>query len=1158
MSTLPLLSSLQNSYIIGQQNFDSWSQGFNPDGYLKVLPRPNEKVVYQDPFLQWQIDHQNYQDGVFISQGANGEYYSSWGPAETLEVDLYMDELEQIVIDGFGILQQGDGFIDWLGKSTPYDILRAYNGRIPGPMMITEPGDTLKITLHNNLDQPTNFHSHGLHVSPVGHGDNVLVTIAPGDSWDVEIKIPDNHFIGPQWYHPHLHGLTNEQVASGLAGYLLINPRHDLPDLDKFDPVTNPTFFMAIQTYGIQQENRPSRPNDPLNQSEDSSFSLPAGTPLAQTINQDGDPVYTISNAPYVSYSGLVAGYDPTDPLGGRPYGEGLFLEPVENVIHTINGQYNPTIETTTGEWNLFSFANMSVNSFFIVQLYKEEADGTLTPQELLLTAIDGDAAGVVEGIRRDVMDSPILNPGSRMSLQNWFEEPGKYYFLANGTAEVIGDHAPFLTQNKGFDDGHLTWAPQVLATVEVTGDPIPTGPFPEVYDFLIDESNKINNLVDRALAGDVDKERTFIWSANIGGAISEGRFPDDTEVETFEGTYRINGEYYATEGITMTPLTMPMLGTTEIWDVVNVSGLSDPTLEADLPLLEWHPFHIHQNDFVVLEINGIPVSDIEQNYLERVLSDTVALPPTHAPGSVTPQNPYGTPQIDGDPSVVRILMEFLDFPGAYVNHCHILFHEDAGMMAVVRVILNTEDTWLGLDNDHGDSIHLSQASNTDNQIHLTPYGHGFTGGVQVAIADINNKTIRDANNVNVNDNITDVATIQRKLTNPSQEFAIKVFDGDTLFINSEFEYHFSGNDPNTLLAEIKPFQDINTTTNNITSIAAGDINGDGFADVVVSIGGGIAPRVEIYSGQNFELLGRFNPFHHEDFTGNVNIAVGDVNGDNFDDIIISQGAGGRGLVELYDGREFDRIIRTGEINTLSANGVAHETEILASEFQPYGPNFTGEIKVTSGYVLQTPEEPNGLPVQTAGANITTMAIGDVPHGHDQIKIHALLGGHGHHSSSAPEATSDQPQDHSNHEGHDHSASGNDQILLQTSFTPDVKLTNFDGTFADIHGKRGKGVIVAQDINGNEQFISLHQQNNPEFIAIDSGHKPSPQPPVSPPRGIFDEVLRPLINLQHHSVASLMQDAFTHHGSSSTPPSVSDIISQPHISHGVHQHPLVG
>ena len=44
--------------------------------------------------------------------------------------------------------------------------------------------------------------------------------------------------------------------------------------------------------------------------------------------------------------------------------------------------------------------------------------------------------------------------------------------------------------------------------------------------------------------------------------------------------------------------------------------------------------------------------------------------------------------------------MEFQDYPGAYVNHCNILFHEDAGMMAAVRVILNTNSTWLGISQD--------------------------------------------------------------------------------------------------------------------------------------------------------------------------------------------------------------------------------------------------------------------------------------------------------------------------------------------------------------------------------------------------------------------------------------------------------------------------
>lgn len=1292
------IDTLRNAYIIGQENFESWSQGFDPNGYLKVLPHPDEKIAYEDPFHLWQQDHLNYQDGIYSSQGANGEYYSSWGPREVLEVVLDMDELQELVIDGFGILEQGDGFIDWLGKATPYDILRAYNGRIPGPMLITEPGDTIKITLNNNLDeQVTNLHTHGLHVSPLGRGDNVLTSVAPGESWEIEIAIPENHFIGPQWYHPHFHGRTNEQVASGLGGYLLINPRHDLPDLDKFDPVINPAFFMAIQTFGIDQEYRFPSPDDPLNQSGFGTF-VPAGTPLAPstsidfeaeyaleniftqiegtnvfevfidgtdpdapfpiitgkiygTIDQNGignfnsdptvfgllgyesgfialedgngnrvfgtdeanslinfftsevnasglvqitggeglfsgvtgsfnlselgtfnpDPTqpyiadlkvdaslrvpraidfadgvvkYNLSEAPFVGYNAKPAFYNPANPQGfpvpgpdfSSAYGEGALAEPTENVIHTVNGQYNPTIDTSTGAWNLFSFANMTVNSFHIIQLLKEEPDGTLTPQDMLLTAIDGDAAGVVEEIRRDVTVSPILNPGSRITLQNWFEEPGKYYFIANATNEILGDNAPLLTQDKGFQDGHLIWGSQVLATVEVTGDPTPTGPFPEPYDVLVEHSNEINELVDSALAGDVTKERDFVWSANIGGAIAEGRFPDDTEVETFEGTYRINGEYYATEGGGMPPLTMPMLGTQEIWNVSNISGISDGDLQElgiDIPLLEWHPFHIHQNDFVVLSINGIPVEDIDDNYLARVLSDTIALPPSHAPGSVTPENPYGIAQLNGNPSVVSILMEFADYPGAYVNHCHILFHEDAGMMAVVKVILNTEDTWMASSTSTGNSVELRQASNTDNGLQLNPYQSNFNGGVEIAIGDVNFKDTVGEDNVNVNDNITDVVTIQRQRQNSSEDFTIKVFDGAGLFAHSG---NVNANNNSLILAEIQPFQSLNLPTDTLnqkTSIAVGDIDGDGFGDIVVGIGGdGITPLIEVYSGKTYQKMAELAPFHHEDYNGSINVAVGDVNGDNFYDILVAQGEQGRGLIEAYDGKALEGIVRSGAINSLSAIGVAHEISVFHEEIQPYGESYTGGIDITSGYVLQTPDSPNGKPVQTSAGNITTLALGDVPEGHEKIKVHTLISSHGGHG------------EHGGHGGH----SVSPEVVVSAEFTPEQNLHTIEGTFADINGIRGVGALLGSDENGNKQLISLQQENNPEYISLDpltnpgiGNRPPLPNPPNRPslpnvpPRGIFEEVLRSLTVLDgNQAIANLLEQSFAMPSSSSS------------------------
>ena len=1090
-----MASKLRNAYVIGEENFNNWSQGYDSNGYLKVLPHPDEKIPFQDPFKDWQEDRP-------------GNYYSSWGPEENLEVTLTTETLDQIEIDGLGILQAGDGLIPWLDdRETPYETLRGYNGLVPGPMLIVEPGDTLNIELINNLEDPEelmNLHTHGLHVSPVGNGDNVLLSIGKGETWLVEIEIPKDHFIGTDWYHPHMHGVTNEQVSSGLGGLLIINPPHDLPDLDKFNIKEESVHFLALNSFGIQQVEREGQANDPLNQNL--NLAIPAGTPLeVLEEGENGEKTYELSDSVYMGFNAKPELYDSTQPLGDTEdslsaYGEGLLAEPVENVIHTVNGQYNPTMELETGEWNLFSFANMSANSFHRVQLVKEEGD-RLIPQEVFLVAIDGDASGVVSDTRREITEFPILNPGSRINIQHWFEESGKYYFLSNGTEEFMGDDAPILTKDKGFNDGHLIWGSQVLATVEVTGEEMASDSFPESYDTLEEQSQELDEIIQAARNGEFDRKRTFVWSANLGGASAEGRTPEDTDVKSFEGTYTINGEYYATDGSGMPPLTMPMLGTTEVWNIVNESGKSNENLPLDQPLAEWHPFHIHQNDFVVLEINGIPVEDIDQNYLAGVLSDTVALPPTHQPGSVTPQNPYGIAQVGGTPSEVKILMDFEDYPGSYVNHCHILFHEDAGMMAVVRVILNTEDTWLGLGNKQGDSdgteIELIKANSFEEGISLKPYGTEFTGGIDIAIADVNYK--QELENNNVTDNVTDVVSIQSSLDNSQADFTVKVFDGQTLIDQQEQgRREFDGEE--SLITEFTPFEEIEVSSEQVASVAAGDINGDGYADIAVGIGGGISPLIEIYSGKDYELLSRITPFSEEEFDGDFNLAVGDANGDNFEDLIVGQGKGGEGFLEVYDGRLIDT---QGNLN---GHETAQKTALLSEPFQPYGDTYTGEIEVTSGYILQKPSEPNGERVQTNNANITTMAVDDLPEEQEQIRVFTYQGGaHSHHGGS--DDTMEMTQEHHENTGHSMEMEGGDsqkqsmedasmemeeddvhnseEIRLETEFTPYSDLEEFAGTFADLPGlPRGESVLFGQSEDGNSEIIRLQEQNLPKSYTL--------------------------------------------------------------------------
>ena len=57
-----------------------------------------------------------------------------------------------------------------------------YNGTVPGPTLRLRPGDELGIRLVNSLDEPTNLHVHGLHVSPQANSDNVFVRSCPGQA----------------------------------------------------------------------------------------------------------------------------------------------------------------------------------------------------------------------------------------------------------------------------------------------------------------------------------------------------------------------------------------------------------------------------------------------------------------------------------------------------------------------------------------------------------------------------------------------------------------------------------------------------------------------------------------------------------------------------------------------------------------------------------------------------------------------------------------------------------------------------------------------------------------------------------------------------------------------------------------------------------------
>ena len=86
----------------------------------------------------------------------------------------------------------------------------------------TPKGETVPIYPEQMTSSPLNLHIHGVHISPRGNADNVLLHIPAGMSNTYTYNIPKSMPQGAYWYHSHLHGLTAAQTYSGLVGLLSI------------------------------------------------------------------------------------------------------------------------------------------------------------------------------------------------------------------------------------------------------------------------------------------------------------------------------------------------------------------------------------------------------------------------------------------------------------------------------------------------------------------------------------------------------------------------------------------------------------------------------------------------------------------------------------------------------------------------------------------------------------------------------------------------------------------------------------------------------------------------------------------------------------------------------------------------------------------------
>jgi hypothetical protein len=227
-------------------------------------------------------------------------------------------------------------------------------------------------------------------------------------------------------------------------------------------------------------------------------------------------------------------------------------------------------------------------------------------------------------------------------------------------------------------------------------------------------------------------------------------------------------------------------------------------------------------------------------------------------------------------------------------------------------------------------------------------YDSAFRGGVRVANADVNG------------DGVPDIITAPGPGGGPH----IKVFDGTDLHVIYSFMAY-----------------DINFTGG--VFVAAGDVDGDGKADIITGpdVGGG--PIVRIFSGADGSMLRQFAAYDPA-FRGGVHVAAGDINGDGKADVITGAGIGGGPHVRAFSGADntsllsffaYDQAFRGGVFvaaGDMLGNGLAQIVTGAGAGGGPHVEVFNGSGVRVQSFVATLPPNnvtTNGIHVGAADVN---------------------------------------------------------------------------------------------------------------------------------------------------------------------------------------------
>lgn len=247
---------------------------------------------------------------------------------------------------------------------------------------------------------------------------------------------------------------------------------------------------------------------------------------------------------------------------------------------------------------------------------YQIATDGGLLPSPIELTRLmfaPGERAEILLDLS-DMMDETV-------TLKSYNSElPNGYYGASNPSAMPMGSIAGYTSNILNGSDFEII----NINVVAQNGEAVLSIPTSLVNHIPYSED-------------DVDMSRSLTFRPNQMGPTS-----------MVNGPFNINGQSFELSIINQE---IP-LNNTEVWELTNMSAIA-------------HPFHIHDVQFYILDIDGNPPPPNMQGR-----KDVVLVPPM-----------FGT---------VRFITKFEDFADEntpYMYHCHMLSHEDEGMMGQFLVL---------------------------------------------------------------------------------------------------------------------------------------------------------------------------------------------------------------------------------------------------------------------------------------------------------------------------------------------------------------------------------------------------------------------------------------------------------------------------------------